>query len=632
MMARTNINAKSILLFVLIVMLGACAPTPAAQPTRTPSPVVMQATPTDALHEVAHAQNIILLIGDGMGEAQRRIGRWAAHGQDGSLAMDSLYYHGWARTASADNDITDSPASATAMSTGTKTFNGRVAVDPQGNPLTTILEIAQSQGKSVGLITTVHISDATPAAFAAHVPDRQTMRHEIASQLLAAEVDVLLGGGEVDFLPSTATGCYPEPGTRDDGRNLIEEAKANGYTYVCDLAGFRGIDPQATPRLLGLFGDTEMLEPYTPSLLDMTRTGIEILSENPHGFFLMVEGAQIDWAGHANNAQRTIDNVLGFDEAVALALEFAASVENTLVIVAADHETGGLSLSMEPTGHPDEQGPFSMPDGTEFYVNWATDYHTAANIPVSAQGPMADSLVGTYENTHIFDIMHAAMTAEQAESEPEEDMTWDVIFRDDFDGSLQAGWTWQDEDPSRWSITGEGWLQIIGGDSSLVVNGEQENLLVYDLPDRDIALITHLSLLPGENYQYAGLHLMDGAGNLVAIARGYCGTCPAGGGTLTLYFRQDGEWGTHVTIPMEATDLYLLLMVDNGFVSAKYVVSEDPSVVYGSTQLSSLWVPLGSTALSNTFTQAGIGATNSILGGVQNDIVAWFDYVEILAE
>jgi len=619
-MTRHKTQSILCLQLILVSLLAACAPTPAAEPTRTPPPFIIQAVPTDALEETAYAQNIILLIGDGMGEAQRRIGRWVAYGQDGSLAMDSLDHNGWARTASADNEITDSPAAATAMSTGTKVFNGRVAVDPQGNPLTTILETAQAQGKSVGLITTVYISDATPAAFAAHVPDRYTMRHEIADQMITAEVDVLLGGGENDYLPTSTIGCYPEPGAREDDRNLIEEAIANGYAYVCDLGGFRGIDPQSTSRLLGLFGDDEMQRPYAPSLLEMTQTALDILSQNPQGFFLMIEGGQIDWGGHANDAERVMDDVLGFDETVALALEFAAKHENTLVVVAADHETGGLSLHLSPTGHPSEQGPFSMPDGTQFYVNWSTDYHTAANIPVSAQGPTADSLEGTYENTHIFDVMHAAMTAGQADPEPEaEILAWEVVFQDDFDGFFQMDWSWQQENPNRWTFTDEGWLQIIGGDRSLVVQGEQENLLVRDLPDGDIALVTHLSLLPEENYQYAGLHLMDGAENLVALARGYCDTCTTGGGTMTLYFRQDGEWGTHVTIPIEATDLFLRLTWENGVVSGDYALTEDQ------------WVTLGSFPLSNRFTQMGIGATNSNLEGAYQDLIARFDFVEILA-
>jgi hypothetical protein len=213
------------------------------------------------------------------------------------------------------------------------------------------------------------------------------------------------------------------------------------------------------------------------------------------------------------------------------------------------------------------------------------------------------------------------MTAEQAEPEPEEEiLAWEVVFQDDFDDALQAGWAWQDEDPNLWTITGDGWLQIVGGDPSLVVQGEQANLLVRDLPDGDIALVTHLSLLPEENYQYAGLHLLDAGGNLIALARGYCDTCTAGGGTLTLYFRQDGEWGTHITIPMEATDLFLRLAWDNGVVSGDYALSEGQ------------WEELVSIPLANHFTQMGLGATNSNVEGVQSDIVARFDYVEILAE
>ncbi len=349
---------------------------------------------------------VILFIGDGMGEAQRTAARWYALGQSGQLAMDRLAYNSWARTASADNPVTDSAAAATALATGVKTNNGRVAMTPDGAaPLTTILELAQPHGLAVGLVTTVQMAHATPASFAAHVPNRNQAA-EIAAQMLGRGVNALLGGGEDEFLPVTATGQYPEAGERTDGRDLITEATAAGYTYVWDAAGLSAVDPAATLQLLGLFSDEEMPRPpAAPALSEMTAKAIAVLAQDPDGFFLMVEGGQIDWACHANDAARAITETLDFDAAVEIGLDFAATTDNTLVIVTGDHETGGMAVSLSDNGGR----AFTMPDATPFYVAWATTTHTGADVPTNAQGPRADLAQGTYENTYIYTIMTEAL-------------------------------------------------------------------------------------------------------------------------------------------------------------------------------------------------------------------------------
>jgi alkaline phosphatase len=363
------------------------------------SVIVIEAAPP----ERSSAQAIILFIGDGMGEAHRTAARWSAVGQSGALTMDRMPFVGWSRTASADNPITDSAAGGTAIATGVKTNNGKIGQDPDGNPLTTILERAQAKGMAVGLVTTVQMAHATPASFAAHVPDRNKMA-EIASQMvLTTEVDVLLGGGEDEFLPTTATGCYPEAGEGSD--DLIAEATAAGYTYVCDATAFAAVDPTSTTRLLGLFADEEMPRPFSPSLAEMTQKAIDILSQDPDGFFLMVEGGQIDWASHSNNAGYVISDTVGLDEAIAVAQAYASTISNTLVIVTADHETGGMSANLMSG----DEGPFPMPNLTPFYVNWTTGGHTDADVPTTAQGPWSDLLIGTYENTHIHDVMRVAL-------------------------------------------------------------------------------------------------------------------------------------------------------------------------------------------------------------------------------
>jgi alkaline phosphatase len=355
----------------------------------------------------AKADRIILFIGDGMGAEHRKAARWITTGENGSLAMDAMPASGWSRTASAGRSITDSAAAATAMATGAKTYNRVIGLNADLSFAPTILEDAKRLGKSVGLVTTTQVTHATPAAFAAHVIDRSLMT-VIAKQIFTAGVDVILGGGEDEFLPSSTQGCYPQKGERTDRRNLIDEAIAVGYAYACDLSSFSSVEPSSTQRLLGLFADEGMTRPFSPSLAAMTRKAIEILSKNPRGFFLMVEGGQIDWASHANDASNAILDTVGLDEAVKVAKGYASSANNTLIIVTADHETGGMKISLSSSGSFNEDGPFNLPDGRQFYVNWSTKGHTGADVPLTSQGPSSSRFTGTYENTVIYEVMSSA--------------------------------------------------------------------------------------------------------------------------------------------------------------------------------------------------------------------------------
>jgi uncharacterized repeat protein (TIGR01451 family) len=150
----------------------------------------------------------------------------------------------------------------------------------------------------------------------------------------------------------------------------------------------------------------------------MTQRAIDVLSRDPDGFFLMVEGGQIDGAGHDNDAANVISDTIGFDEAIAVAQTYASATGDVLIIVTGDHETGGMRVTLTPTGAPDEDGPFSMPGGTPFFVNWTTIYHTAADVPTTAQGPWSDLLMGTVENTYLHDVKRLAL-----ESAPEISLT-----------------------------------------------------------------------------------------------------------------------------------------------------------------------------------------------------------------
>jgi alkaline phosphatase len=359
------------------------------------------------MSRVTTARNVILFIGDGMGEAQRTAARWTVAGYEEKLAMDTMPVLGWSRTRSANDPITDSAAAATALATGTRTNNGVIGLDPAFNRLPTILEHAQAEGMSVGLVTTVPLAHATPAAFVAKVEDRVSMP-EIARQMLAARVDVLLGGGYNDFCPHEADRemvLHPSL----NGWNGREEALAAGYTVIREGRELEGEACAASTRLLGLFAGDGLPRPCAPSPAQMTRAALRVLSRNPNGFFLMVEGGQIDWAGHINDAADAIAETIAFDEAVAVGRQFAATRGDTLVIVTADHETGGMTLHLAPTGEPDEAGPFFMPEGTPFYITWTTLGHTPVDVPTTAEGPGSHLLRGHYDNTHIFHVMRRAI-------------------------------------------------------------------------------------------------------------------------------------------------------------------------------------------------------------------------------
>ena len=356
-------------------------------------------------------KNIIIFIGDGMGEEHRKAARLVKVGSAGKLSMDNMPTRGFLQTHSADNLITDSAAAATALATGVKTNNGVIGLDANLGFVPTILEDAKNQGKLVGLVTTVHITHATPAAFSSHVENRDMMTN-IALQMLNADIDVLLGGGEDEFLPISENGCYPEAGERDDGSNLIQVAISIGYTYVCDLPSFRAIDSSSSLKLLGLFGDEGMIRPFSPSLAEMTQSAIDILSKKPKGFFLMVEGGQIDWASHDNDAANAISDTIDFDEAVEVAKQFSLIDRDTLIIVTADHETGGMFVSPSSSGLASEDGPFRTADGNLFYVNWSTTGHTAVNVPITSQGPASERLSGVHDNTFVHSVMHGSLSGD----------------------------------------------------------------------------------------------------------------------------------------------------------------------------------------------------------------------------
>ncbi|MDY6984923.1 MAG: alkaline phosphatase [Candidatus Thermoplasmatota archaeon] len=284
--------------------------------------------------ESSEPKNVIFMIGDGMGVNHITLTRTV----DGELNMDKFPYGGIVTTHSMNSLITDSAAAGTALATGYKTNNGIISQTPDGKKLKTSLETAKEAGKSTGLVTTTRITHATPAVFATHIDDRDK-ENEIAEQLLMAGVDVLLGGGLRHFLPAGE-------GKREDSLNLVSEFINAGYTFVDDREGL--FAAESSP-LLGLFTMSHMSyeldrEEEEPSVAEMTEKAIELLSRNEEGFFLMVEGGRIDHAAHANDAASVVADTIAFDDAVGKALDFAREDGETLVVVTADHSTGGLTL------------------------------------------------------------------------------------------------------------------------------------------------------------------------------------------------------------------------------------------------------------------------------------------------
>ncbi len=378
------------------------------------------------------AKNVIFLHGDGMGVSHRELIRLATKGRDGQLAMNELRYAGLASTDPDDPDeaVTDSAAGATAFASGVRTFNGAVGVDADGRPVPTLLERARSVGKSTGLVTTAQVTDASPAAFGAHVPDRAA-QSEIALQFLtSSKPDVILGGGEDRWLPPGNPGAYPDNPPKDpteqsssDRGNLIERAQGLGYEYVSDR---QALERSRARKLLGLFANEEMFEqraegqgdiyePVVP-LDEMTEKALGIVSRDRDGFFLFVEEEGIDEFAHRNNAEKTILTGQALDRTVEVAVRFAATHPGTLLVVAGDHETGGLAIeNVDPAdesgdGASAEDGPFPIP-GTdlEFTVDWTTGQHTGGSTPVTAEGPGARAFARFQRNTDVHDSILAAM-------------------------------------------------------------------------------------------------------------------------------------------------------------------------------------------------------------------------------
>ena len=298
------------------------------------------------------------------------------------LSFESLPHQAQVTTYSANDSITDSAASATAMATGQKVNNGVVsmAYPGDGHELTTVLEQARDRGQHTGLVTTTYMTHATPACFGAHEPTRNNTSQIAADYFNQSRPNVLFGGGANGMSP---TGAF-----------------VAGYNVVQNTAGLLAFDPEAVDHISGQFGSSHLPYEYDglgnlPHLHQMTDVALDVLDNNPDGFFMMLEGGRIDHAGHDNDIIRNVYETIEFANSVQSVLDWAAGRDDTLVIVTADHETGGLHVLAD-------NGPGQMPT-----VSWSTTGHTGVNVPIYAWGPNADLVTGVLDNTDLVSLVNA---------------------------------------------------------------------------------------------------------------------------------------------------------------------------------------------------------------------------------
>lgn len=321
-------------------------------------------------------KNIIFMIGDGMGISQVFAGMTA---NGNKLFLENFKHIGFSKTQSASDYITDSAAGGTALSCGEKSYNGAIGVNLDTLPIENFREYSERIGKATGVISTSAITHATPASYIAHQPMR-TMYEEIAEDFLKTNIDVFIGGG------------YKHFAERQDGQNLLDSLESKGYNVQTDI---NEIEKVKSGKLAGLtaYEHNDRLSFRKDMLLKATKAALNILDNHKDGFFLMVEGSQIDWGGHQNNTFYVVEEMLDFDRTIGVALEFAARNKNTLIIVTSDHETGGFSILDGNMKTGKVKGAFSSGD------------HTGVAVPVFAFGPGAENFVGFMENNSIFQKM-----------------------------------------------------------------------------------------------------------------------------------------------------------------------------------------------------------------------------------
>lgn len=319
-------------------------------------------------------KNVIFLIGDGMGVSHITAGMTV---KKKPLNIERCQTVGLIKTHSASNYITDSGASTTAFATGEKTYNKALGVGVDSLPLKNIVEVLSERDYATGVVSTSSVLHATPAGFVAHNAHRNNYT-EIALDFIHSPIDVFIGGGRDMFLH------------RPDSLNLIDSLISRGFNISYNLDSL----PEKSMSKLAVLTAPEHNPTYSQGRGDMLPKATEIalknLSQNTTGFFLMVEGSQIDWGGHDNDIDYIVEEMIDFDNAVGVAIDFAEKNKNTLVVITADHETGGLGINGG-----------NLKDGT-IEVGFTTGSHTGVMVPVFAYGEGAEAFSGIYDNTEIF--------------------------------------------------------------------------------------------------------------------------------------------------------------------------------------------------------------------------------------
>lgn len=326
-------------------------------------------------------KNVIVIIGDGMGLAQLYS---AMSVSKRDLNMSRSRFIGISRTQSDDNYTTDSAAGGTALSTGHKTRNGIIGMRSDSTIVHNLIELAHRKGLSGGVVSTSSITHATPASYVTHNISRNNYE-EIAKGFLETKPEVFIGGGYNNFA------------RRIDSVDMVKQLVDEGYTVVTSVEEL--IETDAT-MLAGLLAP-EHLPAISEGRGDMLSyaaiKAIETLNKNDKGFFLMIEASQIDWGAHENNTRYIVEEVLDMDRALGVVLDYAEKIGETLVIVTADHETGGMTL---PTGDI---------DNLSVSASYTTTGHTGIAVPVFAFGPGAVEFTGVYQNTEIFDKIRSLL-------------------------------------------------------------------------------------------------------------------------------------------------------------------------------------------------------------------------------
>lgn len=331
-----------------------------------------------------HPRNIVMMVGDGMGIAQVTAGRT----MKGRLELEQFRHLGLLLTHAYGPDyITDSAAGATALSTGVSTRNRMVGMGPDSVARETVIERAQKRGKKTGIVASCSITHATPASYVAHVPSRN-MYLTIADQIAESKTDLYLGSGWGWFLPKE------KGGRRTDGEDLLAKMQGMGFTVVLSDSAFRVSPHSKNSKVIGLFAEDHVGPAQTrkPRLAELTAYALASLS-GESGFFLLVEGSQIDWAGHDNKSDQIMVEMSDFDDAIGEVVRYAKENPETLVIVTADHETGGYAIIDGSYHEKAVKGGF------------ATDHHTGAMVPLFAMGPGAEKFTGIRPNSDVGTIL-----------------------------------------------------------------------------------------------------------------------------------------------------------------------------------------------------------------------------------